>query len=199
MTIIDRFSVVMPADNIPGTRQGQWTYKDYAALPDNGQRYEIVNGVLLMAPAPSGSHQKAAGKIFYYLLTYVEFAGWGQVFQAPFDVELLPDMVVQPDVLVLLNTGLDKYVESRIIGAPDLVVEVVSPGTAAYDRLSKYDAYAHAGVPEYWIANPLKRTVEVLVLKNGRYNSLGVFEGSNSLPSKIVPGISVVRVEQFFS
>ena len=118
---------------------------------------------------------------------------------APFDVELAQDTVFQPDVLVVLNAGLEKVTEDGVIGAPDLVVEVASPGTAPYDRLSKYEKYARAGVPEYWIVNPEKRSIEVLVLEgSSTYHSLGVFQGQVTLPSQIVPGL-LVRVEQFFA
>jgi Uma2 family endonuclease len=195
MTTVQKEAIpmVIPADLVPEPRQGNWTYDHYATLPEDGKRYEIMDGVLLMAPSPTGSHQMVAGRFFYYLLNHVDFAGLGRVYQAPFDVELAPD------VLVLLNAGLEKYTEKRIIGAPDLLVEVGSPGTAAYDRLSKSDAYAQAGVSEYWIANPERRTVEVLVLEKDNYRSLGIFWGKTSLPSHVVPGIADIHVEQFFS
>src|SRR5438874_2350731 len=119
----DRLPIVTTADNVPGPKQGRWTYKDYAALPDNGQHYEIVNGVLFMTPAPNISHQDAVGRFFLYLFTHVESARIGRVFVVPLDVELAPNVVVQPDVIVVLNANLDKITETRIIGAPDLVVE----------------------------------------------------------------------------
>lgn len=88
---------------------------------------------------------------------------------------------------------------TRIIGAPDLVIEVSSPGTVDYDRHAKQDAYARAGIQEYWIADPATQTVEVLVLEGGKYYSLGVFSGSMSLSSKVVPTIAEVQAEQFFA
>jgi len=131
------------------------------------------------------------------LFVHAELAGLGRVFAAPLDVELEPKNVFQPDVIVLLNAHLDRVAAKRIIGAPDLVVEVASPGTAAFDRLTKYDVYARAGVREYWIVKSAQRTVEVLVLENGEYRSLGIFNGQATLPSRVVPGLPV-RVEQFF-
>ena|ERR1700730_11738424 len=195
----DRLPAVVPADNVPGPRQGHWTFNDYAALPDDGKRYEIVDGVLYMSPSPSGSHQRIVGRFHYYLLTYVEFIGSGLVFQAPFDVQLAPERVFQPDVFVLLNSSLDKYTEGCIIGAPDLVIEVASPGTAIFDRHEKLEAYARSGVPEYWIAEPGTKTIEVLALHAGRYRSLGIFRGQASLPSRVAPEIAEVPVEQFFA
>jgi Uma2 family endonuclease len=190
--------MVMPADHMPGPEQGHWTYRDYAALPDDGHRYEIVDGVLYMAPSLNRSHQTTAGRLFRNLSTYIEDAGLGRVYIAPFDVELDAKTVVQPDVMVILNANSNKITFSHIIGAPDLVVEVSSPGTVGYDREKKQRNYARPGVPEYWIADPWTRTVEVLSLVGGDYRSLGVFEGKAVLPSEVVPDF-LVHVEQFFA
>ncbi len=188
--------IVTPADWVPGPPQGSWTYDDYAALPDDGRQYEIVNGVLVTGPAPGPYHQSIAVRLTHYLFVHAELAGLGRVFAAPLDVELGPKNVFQPDVIVLLNAHLERVAAKRIIGAPDLVVEVASPGTAAFDRLTKYDVYARAGVREYWIVKSVQRTIEVLVLENGEYRSPGIFNGQATLPSRVVPGS--VRVEQFF-
>jgi Uma2 family endonuclease len=136
--------------------------------------------------------------ISFYLTQYVALTGLGRVFSAPLDVELAPNRVVQPDVLVLLNKNLEKIAARRIVGAPDLVVEVVSPGTALYDRLNKFEAYAQAEVEEYWIVHPEMQTVELLVLRNGTYSSLGFLRGKNVLLSRVVPGTASISVEQFF-
>ena len=200
MTITSKeITVVTPANHVPGSEQGRWTYDYYLALPDDGQRYEIVDGVLYMAPAPSTGHQDSVLWIAHYLRIHVKLAGLGQVYVAPVDVVLALDTVVQPDVLVVLKENFAKITEKRIVGAPDLVVEIASPGTSTHDRHKKYIAYASAGVPEYWIADPIAHTVEVLVLEAGAYSSLGVFSGQNTLPSVVVPGIAEVCVEQFFA
>src|SRR5436190_1793117 len=96
---MERQTVVISANWVPGPKQGEWTYHHYAALPDDGQRYEIIDGVLLMTPAPGISHQKTAQRIFRYLAMLVEDTSLGQVFIAPVDVELFPKFVVQPDVI----------------------------------------------------------------------------------------------------
>jgi Uma2 family endonuclease len=189
---------VIPANWVPGPKQGHWTYNNYAALPDDGKRYEIVNGVLFMTPSPGKQHQEASLEIASYLRIYLRQANLGRVYIAPFDVQLSPNMVVQPDVMVILQQNLDKVSSNRVLGAPDLVVEVASPGTATYDRHAKQIAYAQAGVPEYWIADPSARTVEVLLLEGEVYNSVGIFEGKATLPSIIVPGLTT-QVEQFFA
>lgn len=190
--------MVTPADNVPGPGQGNWTYDDYAALPEDGQRYEIIDGVLFMAPSPNEWHQSSGVRFSHYLFVHIEDAGLGRVYAAPFDVELAPDTVVQPDALVVLNANRGKITFSRIIGAPDLVVEIASPGTTTHDLGRKKRAYARAGVMEYWIADPRWHTIEILVLEAGEYRSLGVFEKEATLPSRVIPDLPV-QVEKFFS
>lgn len=186
-----------PASWMPGPPQGKWTYEDYAALPDDGNRYEVLDGVLYMAPSPDRWHQKASGAIFYHLYAAVQLAGLGEVYSCPFDVVLDSKNTVQPDILVVLNEHLDRVTKGGVVGAPDLAVEIASPSTARIDLSEKLHAYASAGVPEYWVVNPGSRTVEVFVLQHGAYNSLGIYYGPAVLPSRIVPALNV-KVEQFF-
>jgi len=197
MTPADKLPVTSPANWIHGPQQGRWTYDDYAALPDDGNRYEIVEGVLYMSPAPSIDHQKIVGRIFYYLFTYIELAGLGTVLSSPVDVALSRPNIFRPDVLVVLNAGQEKLQETKIVGAPDLVVEVASPGSSISDRNRKYRIYAKTGVKEYWIVDPGTRTIEVLVLEGDDYHSLGAFREKATLPTQIVPELPV-QVEQFF-
>jgi Uma2 family endonuclease len=194
----DSIAMILPADDIPGPKQGCWTYEEYAALPDDGRRYEVMNGVLIMTPSPEAGHQSAMLLIGHYLLLAVQFPRLGRVLAAPFDVRLASGRVVQPDLLVVLNANLHRVEEKCMVGSPDLAVEIISPSSATYDRLSKFEAYKQAGVPEYWMVHPQKKTVEVHVLEEGDYRSLGIFTGQDTLPSRIVPGIAHVAVEQFF-
>ena len=193
----EELSVVTPADWVPGPPQGSWTYDDYATLPDDGQHYGIVKGVLLMTPAPTPEHQDIVGEIYACLRTHVKLAGLGRVFMGPIDVVLGPKNVYQPDVLVVLNPHLDRIQAKKIVGAPDLVVEVASQSTAAIDRVAKFEVYARAGVAEYWMVKPESHEVEVFVLEGREYRRLGIFSGQQTVPTHIVPGLPV-RVEQFF-
>jgi Uma2 family endonuclease len=188
---------VTAADHVAGPGQGNWTYEDYAAIPDDGKRYEVVDGVLFMTPAPEIAHQEIVGEIFAHLRNYIKLKGMGRVFVAPVDVRLNASTIVQPDVLVVLNAHLERIAEKRILGAPDLVVEVASPATKEHDRYKKRATYALTGVPEYWIVDPTERNVEVLILEAGTYHSVGIFHGQQSIPSKIAAGL-LVPVEQFF-
>jgi Uma2 family endonuclease len=191
-------STVTPASNVPGPPQGAWTYADYARLPDNSHHYEIIDGVLYMTPSPGAAHQSAISLFVFYLVQHVQFAGLGRVFTAPFDVELGPHDTTQPDIIVVLNANLGIVTDRRIVGTPDLIVEISSPGTAAYDRGEKQATYQRAGVAEYWVADPASRTIEVLFLGAGGYQSQGVRHGAQTLPSRTVPRLPVL-VEQFFA
>jgi Uma2 family endonuclease len=189
--------IVIPADWIPGPKQGAWTYEDYAAIPEDGHRYEVIEGVLYMSPAPIPRHQKIVKELLYYLKLFVELPELGEVYIGPVDVELGYRNVVQPDVFVLLNEHFDLETETRIVGAPDLAIEVASPSTASRDRHKKRSAYASAGVPEYWLVYPKDQMIEVLILEGSLYRSLGSFSGRDTLPSRVIPDLPV-SVEQFF-
>lgn len=193
----DRIPEVVPANDVPGPRQGSWTYDDYAALPDDGNRYEIFDGVLYRSPSPSWSHQEIVFEIASHLRNYFRATGRGGVFVSPLDVELAPDTNLQPDVVVLLKESGNKLQKHHIVGAPDLAIEVVSPNSQTHDRFRKIIAYAGAGIPEYWIVDPYSCTVELLQLEHGEYQSQGIFRGKATLPSVIVPGFTV-HVEEFF-
>ncbi len=189
--------VVTPADWVPGPGQGDWTYGQFVDLPDDGMRYEIANGVLLLAPSSTGAHQYTVGEVYFHLRSHVKLPGLGVVIRTPFVVELTSKDVFQPDVFVVMNAHSDRVQEKKVIGAPDLVVEVASPGTVAFDRLTKYDTYEDTGVTEFWFINLDRHTVEVFVLEDGIYHSLGVFQGEQKVPSRLISWLSV-RVEQFF-
>lgn len=193
----DSLPMIVTADNMPGPAQGNWTHKDYLTLPDNGHQYEIVDGVLYMSPSPSRWHQDAVLQLALYLKQFVSSHQSGKVFIAPFDVELDFKTVVQPDILVVLNANSHIITDNGIIGAPDLVVEVASPGTASYDRNQKLNLYERAGIQEYWIVDVMAHTVEVLILSNGKYRARGVFQKKSQLPSQILAGFSM-QVEQIF-
>jgi Uma2 family endonuclease len=196
---VERQTMLTPADWVPGPGQGNWTYDYYAALPEDGHRYEIVDGVLFMTPAPGIPHQDVILQLSYYLTIHVKNAGIGKVLLSPVDVELTPKKVFQPDVAVVLNTRLDRVTTSHVIGAPDLVIEVASPSTAKCDQTIKRKAYALAGVTEYWLVNTILEIVEVLLLQDSAYSSLGSFHGDDTLISQVVPTIAEVPVKQFFA
>ncbi len=187
----DEPTTLVLADWVPGPRQGHWTYEAYAELPEDGLRYEILQGVLVTTPAPEPEHQRISKKIAVRFFEQIDARGRGEMFYAPIDMELSEKNVVQPDVLIILDEHLDRVQEKRIVGAPDLVVEIISPSSVATDSIIKRQAYERACVPEYWLVNPQQQTVEVFALENGVYTSQGVFEGERTVSSRIVPDISV--------
>lgn len=190
--------VVTPADWVPGPRQGDWTYDMYAALPEDGRRYEVIQGVLMMSPAPEMAHQGVIQRISRYLDEQIFSTNRGLVFPGPTDVVISPQKVVQPDVLILLADHLDQLQEKRILGAPDLVVEVISPSSITYDRTVKYNLYEQASVPEYWLVNMEAQSIEVFVLEAGRYRSLGIFCDKQTVQSRLIPHASAPAA-QFFN
>lgn len=195
---IDILPVVGPAPHLPPPPGGRWSIADYERLPDDGQRYELLDGELRMTPAPGTTHQAISLRIAHHLYTLLEMSGTGRVFAAPIDVELGPATIVQPDIVVVLPDGRATITEQRIIGPPDLVVEIVSPGTASYDRREKRDSYGLAGVREYWIVDPASRTVELLTLDGTAYRSEHVYRGKAVLPSMVITGWDVAT-EQLFA
>ncbi len=190
-------STVMPADWVPGPRQGEWTYEMYSALPEDGRRYEVIQGVLMISPAPEIAHQAVIARISRYLDEQIFSTGRGWVFFAPTDVVLAPQKVVQPDVLVLLHEHRNRLKKRSIEGAPDLIVEVISPSSAVYDRLVKHKLYAESGVPEYWLVNLQDQSIEVFVLEAERYQSLGLFRHEQPLKSLLLP-TQTLQASHFF-
>ncbi len=167
-----------------------WTYAEYAAIPQDSQRYEVLWGELIVAPSPGEPHQRFGGSLHVVLWNFVAARGMGRIYSAPFDVELSPHNIVQPDVLFVSEARMGIIHESRVIGAPDLVVELLSPSTAAVDRAKKRDAYADAGVPHYWIADPRYPSIEAYQLAGDTYRLLARAEGEEPFTPEMFPGLS---------
>jgi Uma2 family endonuclease len=187
----DILTVAGPARHLNPPVGGRWTIADYEGLPDDGLRYELINGELRMTPAPNLAHQTSSLRIVHHLYILIEHSGLGRVFAAPVDVELGPATIVQPDIVVVLHGSAARLSEQRIIGPPDLIVEITSPSTASYDRREKRDLYANVGVREYWIADPASRSVELLSLDGASYRAEHVYRGQAVLPSAVVSGWAV--------
>lgn len=126
-----------------------WTYEDYCALPDDGNRYEVINGRLYVSPSPNPYHQRLARQ----LLRVLETLPTGEVFFAPVDVIFPGATPVIPDLLYLRADQAHLITERGIEGVPELVVEILSPSTRGYDQTVKLNKYAAAGVPHYWIVD----------------------------------------------
>lgn len=138
--------------------------EDLQRLPDDGHRYELIDGSLLVSPAPRIAHQAVVGNLF--LLLRLACPADLQVVLAPFAVGLADDTEVQPDLLVAPRS---QFTERDLPGPPLLAVEVLSPSTRRVDLLLKRDRYEEAGIASYWIVDPVGLTVTVLELEAGRY------------------------------
>lgn len=165
-------------DELP--QENSYTYADLLSW-DEPVRYELYDGIPVVMSSPTDVHQIIIGEIFAQLHAYLRGKKCRPFF-APFDVRLFEQpgdspknvkTVVQPDLMVVCDP--DKVDHRGIRGAPDLVVEVISPSTQRYDRLLKFDRYMRAGVLEYWIVDPNARTVWVYTLQDGAYRTATVY------------------------
>jgi Uma2 family endonuclease len=141
-------------------QQTEWTAEMARALPDDGKRYEVLDGELFVTPAPSLRHQEAVGRLFARLDPYVRAHTLGIALVSPADTEFSPLRLVQPDVFVARMTTRGRPREWSDISSLLLAIEVVSPSTARADRMRKRQVYQTEGVPEYWIVDLDARVVE---------------------------------------
>lgn len=142
-------------------------YEDYARLPDDGKRYEILDGELYVTASPSLLHQRLSKRLQRRLEDFFEVRGLGEVFNAPIDLILAQHDIVVPDLVIVAEPG---QLSARAIeGAPLLVVEILSPSTRTRDRGAKMGRYATLGIPHYWIVDPDAQTIECWRLESGQY------------------------------
>src|SRR3972149_3544506 len=167
------------------------TYADYAALPDDGRRYQVIEGELIMTPAPNVSHQRSLRRLLRAIEDHIHSSGMGEVLFAPVDVVLSEENVLQPDLLFISKDRLKIITEANVQGAPDLVAEILSPGSARLDRVQKRDVYARFGVREYWLVSPEAETIEVLVLRGQAFERLGLFGTGDPVESQVLTGLEL--------
>lgn len=180
--------------------QGQWTWNDYLRLPDDGQRYEILEGVLYVSPAPSFDHQFTAFKLARLLADFVEAHALGLVVVAPFDVRL-PGVAdpVEPDLLFFRTGNQPQTGDQYFAGVPDLIAEVLSPGTSRLDQHVKFGVYEKAGIPEYWLVDPKSRSISVYHLDTQRreYDEFGRFGSDETVRSRLLEGFEAAVAALF--
>ncbi len=181
-------SEFLPA--LPKARR--WTYAEYAKLPNDGKRYQILDGELHVSPAPSLLHQDIVGNLYALLLAHVRRRRLGRVFVSPVDVVLDRTDVVQPDVVFVSRRRRRVLTTANVQGAPDLAVEVLSPSTARLDRVRKLDAYAKFGVAHYWIIDSETKQLEELVLAQGVYRPKALVERDDGVfRPALFPGLKI--------
>lgn len=170
------------------------TYDDYRRMPESLELHELVDGELFMAPAPTTVHQTVTLNLASLLLAHVRATGCGRVLGAPVDVVLARGDrrdVLQPDVLFVDAARIGIVTAAEVVGAPDLIVEVLSPRTETRDRGLKQSLYARAGVREYWLVDPAREAIEQLALDGDAFGEPVVHEGDEELVSVVVPGFAV--------
>ena len=176
------------------TRTRPWpTYQDYLDIPGD-DRYELINGEFILVSAPNTPHQSASFGFILSLGNFVESKDLGHIFHAPTEVILTDPEginIVQPDIIFVSKEREHIITRANIQGAPDLLVEILSPSTGRRDRTVKLDLYARHGVGEYWIADPDAQTVTVMLLKDGEYEVVGNYGIGDTLTSPTLEGFSV--------
>ena len=182
---------------VTAQRVFKFTYEDYRTAPPD-KRYELLDGDLVMTPAPNLKHQRVQVRLGERLARFVREHALGEFFFAPCDVVLSDTDVVQPDLLFvskerahLLSGG------DNVQGAPDLVVEILSPATAERDRGYKRALYAKHGVAEYWLVDPASETVWVHRLQDGELVVGQTLAGGHTLRSPLLAGF-VLEIDDVF-
>jgi len=181
---------------LDGTKR--YSYADYLKWFDDKRR-ELIDGfVHLMTPAPSRLHQRVSIKLANQFENYLADKGC-EVYQAPFDVRLpKPALnqkdeqihtVVQPDICVVCD--LDKLDDRGCLGAPDLIVEILSPSSTTHDTQTKFALYEAAGVKEYWVAYPHDQVVNVFLLAQGKYQFAGIFTADQQVGVSLFNGLLI--------
>ena len=170
---------------IPGAFR--FTYQDYLSLPE-GAAYEILEGDLRMTPAPGISHQCVIGNLYKLLEKYSEEHP-GAVLMAPVDMVLAEDTVLQPDLIFISRERRGIVQERGVFGAPDLVVEVLSPTSLRVDRMVKFRLYGRHGVPELWLVDHAIGLVEIYGLEETGYEKIGQYSGTDEVHSHVLSGL----------
>jgi Uma2 family endonuclease len=178
------------------TPTAKLTYDDYCNAPED-KRYELLDGDLVVVPAPKEAHQRVLINLSYLVLQSVKRSGVGHVYAAPFDVVLSENDVVQPDLLFISNERAHIITAENVQGAPDLVVEILSPSTADRDLFIKRSLYAKHGVQEYWLVDTDAKTVTVLLRGPQGFAEVGVCGEGQTLESLTLKGFTINPEEIF--
>jgi Uma2 family endonuclease len=179
-------------------KQDHYTFADYMSWDEN-VRAEIIDGEVYMMAPPNRFHQGISGALFAEIYDYLKGKPC-KVYASPFGVNLFPkdgedsDTVVEPDISVICDPA--KLADWGCDGAPEMVIEILSPSTRAHDRRRKFNKYREAGVQEYWIANGEEKTVDVFILKDGDYVSR-IYGEDDIVPVTVLPGLEITLKEIF--
>ncbi len=178
------------ANVIEVPQKGGYTYQDYAKLPE-GAPYQLIGGNLVMTAAPSTYHQIISASLMLTLSNFVHEQQLGVVLYAPIDVYFEETETYQPDIIFISRERLNMIEEERIKGAPDLVVEILSPTTAYYDLKKKFKVYEKHGVEEYWVVDPGDRSIAVYENREGKLALVQEVTRKGKVQSKVLSGFEL--------
>lgn len=184
---------------IPDAATLKLTYADFQYFPQDGRRHELVDGEHFVTPSPASKHQLVLGNLFGHLWKHVQSQGLGWVGWSPLDVVLTEYDVLQPDLFFVSRERMDRVEEGRILGAPDLVIEALSPSTRKHDEVTKRRLYEKHGVLEYWIVDVELERFAVhrrQGVRFGQKTELSLEDGDR-LSTPLLPGFEVALNELF--
>jgi Uma2 family endonuclease len=175
------------------------TVNDYQELPEGPPYYQLIEGEIAMSPAPNRPHQHILRNITFLLLKFVNEHRLGEVYFAPCDVYLTDINVFQPDLVFVSNARKSILSQRGIEGAPELVVEILSPKTARLDKGLKRDIYARTGVEELWIVDPEAKEIIVYHLTESAESPAGTYSGRQKFTSRVLSGLQIPAAKVFQS
>ena len=166
------------------------TYEDYLNTPE-GERYELIDGELILVASPNEEHQIASIELASLMHYHAKEGDLGRVFHAPFDIVFSDSEVVQPDIMFISKEREHIRTGANVRGAPDLVVEILSPSSVSRDWNYKRELYAKYGVTEYWIADPVHKMVSVMLLRDGALELVGAYVEGDTVAATALAGFRV--------
>ena len=167
------------------------TYDEYCLLPNDGKQYELFDGELVVTPSPHRQHQRISGILYRRLAAYVEEHSLGEVYYSPLDTIFTEHTVLQPDILFVSGRRLSEIAREKIEGAPDLVVEILSPSTFHKDLRRKMKVYSESGVREYWIVDPEMKAMELYCQGKEGLELVRHFSAEETFESRLLAGFRV--------
>lgn len=174
------------------------TYEDYLSLPDDRNRYEILEGELVVTPSPTFAHQEVSQNIVHILYSHIKKNSLGKIVTAPMDVIFDETTIVQPDIIFISQEKCHCVTKKGIECAPDLLIEILSSSSKRYDRLSKMQIYGKHGVLYYWIIDPDSLTLEEYRIENDRYLPARTYQGNSTFTPGLFPGL-VIELSQVWA
>ena len=164
---------------------------------EDGYFYELINGEIVKRASPSTDHQNASSNLLRLLFRHVPEKVEGKIFHAPYDVYFDDENLPQPDIMFVSKANTAIIKKGCIEGAPDLIVEILSPSTHRTDRGDKFKLYRRFGVAEYWIVDPRSQVIEVYALQNGDYDLVSFALEIGEVESKVLSGLKVDVAQVF--